>query len=181
MLKYVFYNHCFSTQVHTRTHSGEKPYKCRICGEGFAQYGTVQRHERTHAETSTGKTHICDTCGRAFDRKDALLRHKKVHAQDKIIKCKICHIIFENKMQLALHTSKHAKRRGKPDASLKENANICDICGKWFNKLTKLQRHKKTHEAEKKNICKVCGENFDTKMELLIHKSRSKLCKPSSK
>ena len=37
-----------SVAIHERTHTGEKPCPCSMCGKRFSDKGDVAAHERTH-------------------------------------------------------------------------------------------------------------------------------------
>ena len=61
---------------HMRTHSGDRPFHCDVCGRGFSQKNHLTRHTMIH----TGERPFsCEFCGRGFYRKDKLTRHRRTH------------------------------------------------------------------------------------------------------
>lgn len=75
---------CFKNQhalnVHSRTHSGVKPYVCAVCSDSFSALSSLKIHERKH----TGeKPYKCKFCGKSFSDSSTHKQHVRIHTGDK--------------------------------------------------------------------------------------------------
>ncbi|KAJ7180499.1 hypothetical protein C8R46DRAFT_584951 [Mycena filopes] len=119
---------------HLQSHTGHRPFQCKVCLQNFSEAATLQQHMRRHTKS---KPYLCDYpgCGKSFAITGALTIHRRTHNGDKPFKCPHCQKAFSESSNLSKHLRTHTG--AKP--------YTCDKCNKSFARADQLNRHTRIH------------------------------------
>ena len=151
-----------SLVLHTRKHTGDKPFKCESCDYKCSSSSAMCSHRRRHHTKE--KNHLCPECGKSFHDAKTLNDHAVVHTKEKAFKCEVCDQAFGNMNNMRRHMRNHIPVERKFN---------CDQCGSKFANNGHLKRHVRNHFGEKSYQCTQCeksfSENYNLKQHILTH------------
>ncbi|XP_023266319.1 zinc finger protein 407 [Seriola lalandi dorsalis] len=150
--------------AHIRTHTGSKPFRCKICNFATAQLGDARNHVKRHLGMREYK---CDICGWAFVMKKHLSthllgKHGVGQRKERKFECELCERSFSEKWALNNHMKLHSGEKPYKCA--------WPSCHYAFLNLSAMKDHYRTHTGEKSYLCDLCGFAGGTRHALTKHR-----------
>ncbi len=97
---------------HQRTHTGEKNFKCMLCGKAYAGRAQLKDHMHSRHVDDPKRRYPCDVCGKVYRIKSSLFLHKKnMHDPEALARKEIQRIERAEKK-----AQKRKERSSKPKA-----------------------------------------------------------------
>jgi len=161
----------FKTHLINHENTHNKPHKCGLCSESFADDSKLASHElNVHGELVNGhgvsnSLMKCSYCPKVFPAKSQLVLHERTHTKEKPFQCSQCHKKFSAKCNLTAHERIHFGESKRYECRHPP-------CTRKFSHTSERKDHETIHTGAKPYMCPHCGERYRRNANLWRHKKK---------
>ncbi|XP_066550543.1 zinc finger protein 729 [Amia ocellicauda] len=181
----------YKLQRHFLTHTGQRPFDCKVCGKTFRQLEHLKFHKRTHfhldvlhqgektieISSSAPDQIVCEKLPALSElNTDVFIQQNTLkelgESDPPDVKTEDAQESFFNcaESQTSFSTEEVPKDPVLGCDQIKKNrTHQCLLCLKCFDCPSKLQRHYLTHTGQKPFRCFACGKEFRQAIHLKVH------------
>lgn len=191
-------------EIHYRSHTKERPFKCDVCDRGFSTKGNMKQHMLTHkirdlpaslyTTTTTPSTRGVSSNPRSVG--SSILSCDSNGSDSSLVQAHMARGEADTAETGSLpgrdsernsetpHRSTRARssspgdgnREPSSSSSTGSNRHMCHVCKKPFSSHSALQIHMRTHTGDKPFQCSICSRAFTTKGNLKVHMGKNYFC-----